>query len=427
MTAGAGGPLTGAGFHAIVIDDPVKNATEALSPTSRQSNWDWWLSTVKNRLEFKTSGSLEPQRECGVCINIQTRWHEDDLAGRMIRNERCFVLNLPALAFADADPTTGVSRDPETGVPDPLNRVPGEALCPDLFTRSKLLDIREKGDDTEDNPGGMLWFSAMYQGKPTVEGGGILPKPFMHFNTDASSPTGKVFYNLQGAERASRADCIMFGIVDMANSVKERADFSALTYWGFTPKGNLLLLDASRFRMESPDHEAKTREFWRTMQTKHGAGRFLGIEDRTFGTSLIQNMMRAGGISIRPLKADKDKISRATPAGSLMREGRVWFRDEQDTNGPDGFLLDFEKEMAAFPNATHDDYVDCLAYAAVVARNLPIRKTETIPDESPNGQAFVSDVLAKFDKQQKRSGGNGERKKGLPSRTGRAYPVLGRW
>lgn len=422
-TAGAGGPLSGKGFNLIVIDDPVKNSAEALSPTSRQTNWDWWLSTVKNRLEFKPEGTREPQRECGVCINIQTRWHEDDLAGRMIRNERCFVLNLPALAFEDCDPDTGISRDPETGVPDPLGRAPGQPLCASLFTRTRLQEIRENGDDTGENPGGTLWFSAMYQGKPTTEGGGILPKPFLHASTSAGHTT--VFYNLQGSERANRTDCIMFGIADMANSVKKRADFTAMSYWAYTPQGNLLLLDAQRFRMESPDHELRTREFWRAMQAKHGPGRFLGIEDRTFGTTLIQNMMRSGGIAIRPLKADKDKIERAIPAGSLMREGKVWFRDDDDTNGPDGFLADFEKELAAFPNATHDDYVDNLSYAVSVSRTLPIRATRPVSEESPNGQAFVSDILAKYDKQKGNHAGG--KRKGLPSRTGRAYPVLGRW
>lgn len=409
QTAGAGGPLTGSGFHAIVIDDPVKNAQEALSPTSRQSNWDWWLSTVKNRLEYKTAGTLSPQRECGVVINIQTRWHEDDLAGRMIRSETCYVLNLPALAFEDADPVTGISRDPENGTPDPLNRKPGEPLCPSLFTRSKLLDIREKGDDTEDNPGGMLWFSAMYQGKPTVEGGGILPKPFLHFTPEADRQ-GRVFYALQGEERPAKSECIMFGIVDLANTVKKRADFTAMSYWAYTPKGNLLLLDVNRFRMESPDHEAKTREWWRNMQTRHGAGRFLGIEDRTFGSALIQNMMRAGGISIRPLKADKDKIERAIPAGAMMREGRVWFCDTEATSS---WLPDFERELAGFPNTTHDDQVDNLAYAVEVARTLPIRnKTDNGPQPITT-ERLVADVLRDYDKKNRRGR--------------QRVPIIGRW
>ena len=76
MTVGVGGPFTGYGFDLLIIDDPVKNREEANSPTQRQHLWAWWRSTARTRLE--PGGSI---------IVVTTRWHEDDLVGRLLGDE----------------------------------------------------------------------------------------------------------------------------------------------------------------------------------------------------------------------------------------------------------------------------------------------------------------------------------------------------
>ena len=76
VTAGVGGGLTGKGAHFLIIDDPVKNAEEAQSQAVRDAHWDWWVSTVRTRL----------QKGAGVVL-VMTRWHEDDLAGRFLAND----------------------------------------------------------------------------------------------------------------------------------------------------------------------------------------------------------------------------------------------------------------------------------------------------------------------------------------------------
>ena len=90
--AGAYGPITGKGADVLVIDDPVKNAEEAYSPVQREKLWDWYQSTAFTR--------LEPN---GAIILVMTRWHEDDLAGRLLKQEpgQWEVVSLPALAEAD--------------------------------------------------------------------------------------------------------------------------------------------------------------------------------------------------------------------------------------------------------------------------------------------------------------------------------------
>ncbi len=75
MTAGVGGPITGKGAHLLIIDDPVKNDEEARSPTFRQKQWQWWLSVASTRM-----------RPGGLFVVIQTRWHRDDLTGRILEH-----------------------------------------------------------------------------------------------------------------------------------------------------------------------------------------------------------------------------------------------------------------------------------------------------------------------------------------------------
>jgi len=106
---GVGAGVTGHGAHLIVIDDPVKNREEANSDVRRETVWQWYNDDLYTRLE-----------PGGAIVLIMTRWHEDDLAGRILLSDRASewtVLNLPALAEDD----------------DPLGRTLGEALCPERY------------------------------------------------------------------------------------------------------------------------------------------------------------------------------------------------------------------------------------------------------------------------------------------------------
>jgi predicted phage terminase large subunit-like protein len=134
VAAGVGGPITGRGADLLIVDDPVKNAEQAVSETYRERAWEWWTSTAFTR--------LEPD---AVAVIVQTRWHEDDLAGRILReqaDENWRVVSLPALA--------------ELG--DPLGRVPGEALWPERFPLARLKKIRAAMP--------AHWWESLYQQTP---------------------------------------------------------------------------------------------------------------------------------------------------------------------------------------------------------------------------------------------------------------------
>lgn len=141
LAAGIGGGLTGRGAHIAIVDDPVKDMADADSPTMRKRAWDWWTSVLQTRLE-----------PVGAICLIQTRWHEDDLAGRILATERDAwrVIDLPAIADSSDDP---------------LGRASGEALWPERFDVTHHAKTRKR-------VGERVW-GALYLQKPRPPEGGV--------------------------------------------------------------------------------------------------------------------------------------------------------------------------------------------------------------------------------------------------------------
>lgn len=132
LAQGVGGSITGHGAHLFIIDDPFKDQKEADSKLIRDNVWDWYTSVVLTRLEPNAA-----------IILVMTRWHQDDLAGRILKQETDWeIINFPALATEK----------------DILGRKEGEALWPKRFSRKDLLKTKQK-------VGSRVWF-ALYQGEP---------------------------------------------------------------------------------------------------------------------------------------------------------------------------------------------------------------------------------------------------------------------
>ncbi|MFJ9690548.1 hypothetical protein [Kitasatospora sp. NPDC101183] len=137
----AGGGLTGKGANLAIIDDPIKDAADAQSPTMRRRLWEWWQAVLLTRVE--PGGSV---------IVIQTRWDEDDLAGRILTGETASdwtIIDLPAVADSPGDA---------------LGRKIGELLWPARYGRKALAAIRRA-------VGERVWWS-LYMQKPRPEEGG---------------------------------------------------------------------------------------------------------------------------------------------------------------------------------------------------------------------------------------------------------------
>ena len=141
VTAGVGGSLNGKGFSLGIIDDPFKGSDDANSPAQRQRVWDWYQSVFYTR------------RAPGASIVlINTRWHENDLSGRILETEpeNWTLIDLPALALTDDDP---------------LGRQPGEALWPEQYDADELARTKRA-------VGERVWW-ALYQQQPRPLEGGV--------------------------------------------------------------------------------------------------------------------------------------------------------------------------------------------------------------------------------------------------------------
>lgn len=340
-TAGAGGPITGKGGHFIVIDDPVKNAEEADSPTVRENHWKWWQSTVSSR-----------QEPGCVIVCVMTRWHEDDLGGRLLSHDpdNWYVLSLPALALEG----------------DPLGRSPGDALWPERYDEEWLAE--------QANTAGPRVWSALYQQSPSIEGGNVFRADKFRYFSAANTIDGRVFYlhAQNGPTREVHEDnCKLFYTLDLAATTKTRSDWTVAAVFLQTPAKELLLIDVIRLRIEAAEHEAfvdRLRQKW--------PGGWIGVEKATFGMVLLQ-MLQRRGIAVRELVPDKDKETRALPAASLIDTDRIFFLRGAS------WLHEFEAELLHFPYGTHDDQVDCLAYAArYLADSVRPPRREPVADKS---------------------------------------------
>ncbi|MGE5551504.1 MAG: phage terminase large subunit [Bacteroidota bacterium] len=325
ITAGGiGGRLTGRGAWLAIVDDPIKNWEEANSPTYRERVWNWYQTVLRPRVH-----------PLGAIVVIMTRWHEDDLVGRLLKQqelggEKWTVLKLPALA--------------EEG--DPLGRVPGEPLWPERgYTR-------EWYEETKRGMAPLQW-AAMYQQRPSAAEGNLFKRSYLRYFTRKGD-----FYYLarpEGVEKVLARRCWIFQTCDPAASTDGSADHFVLATWAVTPKRSLLLLDVVRERLEEPDQPIL---FTNAQKRWHPA--LQGVEKNGLGIALYQQLKRLG-LPIVRLKADKDKYTRALPAAARFSAGEVFLLE----GAP--WLGDYEDELLRFrQNAEQDDQVDVTSYAAIV-------------------------------------------------------------
>lgn len=334
--AGVGGTLTGKGGPLLIVDDPVKNDEEAMSPIIRERHDNWWKSTFYTRRECMPDGTP------GRVVLMATRWHEDDLTGRRVPADPVLgdtwaLLNLPALALAD----------------DPLGREEGAALCPARVGRGELLAMKKEV--------GEQWFNALYQGQPSLDDGNVIQRPFHYWRQ--AGPSGYELTLHDGrTEFVDMGRCYRFGTLDLAASDKKHADWTVMAVWDITPTDPryLVLAGMERVRMTTEHHERLVIEWYE----KWGL-RALHIEDKTFGTNLIGRLIGQSGMIVQRLSGDTNKIVRAMPVQYEVRNGRVFFPAEAE------WLTEFEAELTKFPLTKHDDMVDAVAYGVQVFQNLP--------------------------------------------------------
>lgn len=288
-SAGVGGGITGMGADILNIDDPVKNAQEANSSTVRESVWDWYTNDAYTRL---APGG-------GVMLTM-TRWHVDDLAGRLLakmksgEGDQWRVINFPAIA-----PT------------DEAHRKKGEALHSERWSLRFLEAIRK-------TVGEFTW-SALYQQNPTIPGGSIIKRDRWRY------------YDFEEAlEKNSFATWKVILTADTAFKKGQDNDYSALQAWYCTP-GKLYLLGGEFGKWEFPELRARAAAFYAEWDAFQPGGMVdFYIEDKASGTPLAQVLNEAGVpvTAWRPGEYEfpDDKVSRMQAASLAVDAGHVFLR-----------------------------------------------------------------------------------------------------
>ncbi len=319
FVAGIGGPFTGRGFDLIIIDDPIKNPAEALSPVYRKRNWDWYRTVARTRLQ--PGGSI---------VVIMTRWHENDLAGMLlnppqeegelpqedVQRDPWEIINLPAVAEDN----------------DPLGRLPGEALWPERYGDAALGQLRIAA--------GPFWWAAQYRGRPSPEGGGIMKTGWFKYFGD-----GLEVEEPKGLSR-------LIQVWDTAFKEAQRDDRSAcITLAETRNPTRYFVLDLFVQRLEFP----RLIKAAQVNFDKWKPDRVL-IEDKASGISLIQQLRRDTKVPIRAVKAVDDKVTRAHTVTGTLEAGQVFLPARAS------WLAEFLKEVGDFPTGAHDDIPDVLVH-----------------------------------------------------------------
>lgn len=323
---GVGGAATGKGAHIAIIDDPLKNRADAQSDVKRKTMIDWYRSTLRTRLS-----------PGGGIIVIQTRWHDEDLAGFLEKEmksgngENWDTVVFPAVAEDN----------------DILGRNPGEALWPSRYPLEELEKIKKAV--------GSLEWNSLYQQRPSAENGDIFKRQhFKYFQI--ISDNYLEYSNELGTHKLNTTDLLIFQTIDTAMKVSKANDYTSIATWGADRKGNLFLLDLFMKKIEVPDQWPIIKELRKKWNTH-----FQACEDKQSGTGLIQQSKREG-IPLKALKAETDKVTRAIPFAILLESGNVYFNSRMPQ------LNELEEQLIKFPNGAHDDAVDVCSYAAIIVQ-----------------------------------------------------------
>lgn len=318
FAAGIGSAIAGRRAGLGLIDDPVKSREEADSERVREKQWDWYLNDFLTRLLPNA-----PQ------IIIQTRWHEDDLSGRILEREasRWTVLKLPMLAQPN----------------DPLGRQVGERLWPEWFTddmvRTAQMDVR-------------AW-NALYQQDPAPEDGDYFKRE--HFNTYHQAP----------------ADMHIYGASDYAVTEGD-GDFTEHGIFGLDFNGDLYLLDWWRAQAASNVWIERQCDFIGQYSPLIWFGESGPIR-KAIEPFLKRRMQeRRTPCRLEWLPSINDKVVRARPFQARAAMGNVFVPAQAP------WLPDLMSQLMRFPAGKYDDGVDV---CSLIGRGLEHARPPQIKQE----------------------------------------------
>lgn len=324
---GVGGALTGRGFKIGIIDDPFKNREEADSPVVRDSRHKWYQSTFSTREEGNS-----------MVIFILTRWHEDDLAGRVLKDAATARKNGEAYEEWDIIEYKAIATE------DDDHRKEGEALWPEKFSKDKLMKKKSEMGSYE--------FSALYQQTPIDEENRKFKQDWFQYR-EMSRVREKQTYNVMTIDPRGRDD------------IKQGKDFVGVTINMVDPDNNWNII-SYREKLSATG----LIDLMFTNWSRYNLHK-IGIEDNQFYQGLkksIEDEMRIRGVYllIEELKhGGTQKELRIEALVPRYEHGSIYHITVDGENQCESL----EEELKLFPKASNDDASDSLAYQPqVVAR-----------------------------------------------------------
>lgn len=319
LSVGVGAGLTGRPADLIVIDDPIKDRKEADSDTYRTNVWEWWTDVASTRLAPGASVVL-----------ILTRWHEDDLAGRLKAAEDGHlwrVINIPAQAESDDDP---------------LGRAPGEFMQSARRDKQGRPRTDQQWNAIRIRVGARTWAS-LYQGRPTAAGGDTFKRDWWQ---TYSVPLW--LERADGARIVTGDSDMLIQSWDLTFSDGKKSDYVVGQVW-LKRGAHMYLLDQVRGRWDFPE---TVRQF-EALTARWPQALLKLVENKANGPALIASLSKRI-VGIVPEEPRGSKPVRAAAASPLVEAGNVWLPTPELAP----WIGEWIEELAGFPNATHDDQVD---------------------------------------------------------------------
>ena len=318
---GTGGSLTGFpcdGLH--LCDDPIKDRAEASSKVKRQAKWDWWQDVAQTRRHVGSSA-----------VMMHTRWHEDDPAGRLIKDGWEY-LRLPAICDDEAN--------------DPLGRKLGEALWPAMRPLEFLEQFRRN----------IITWSSLYQGHPRPVGDTLFQGVYYYDQLPVNG-----YANVYGS--------------DLAYTAKTSADWSVLVC-GRVFEDNIYITNVIRKQLGQDKFMHVIRP---VINSASGPCLWFGSTTERG----VAQLMRESIPTFMFAQATADKYVRALPtAEQLWNKGRILLPSSEEGKAP-LWVDPFVNEVVTFTGQgdEHDDQVDALAaMGAIVLKGLAF-KGQNINDQ----------------------------------------------
>jgi predicted phage terminase large subunit-like protein len=348
--AGIGGSIAGQRADLVIVDDPTRSRADAEWATVRESQWNWFTGDLRTRL-----------KPAAAIIVIMTRWHPDDLGGRLLDRQPGLwrVVSLPAIAGPPSHP-----QSPD----DALGRPPGDWLWSD-GPYGYADELRRVYDEYQAAGATRDW-AALYQQTPRPAEGSLFRTPMI--SVLEAAPVGPGVTSSPVASLLSEGRAVStIRAWDLAATKQvgtRDPDWTAGVKLQRLASGQFVVLDVKRLRGGPDEVEAAI------VNTAHQDGRAVRVglpqdPGQAGKTQVLYLTRKLEGFVIESSPETGDKATRAAPAASQCNVGNVsvvagsW-------NAP------FLDELGAFPSGIHDDQVDALsrAFAYLIAPPAPARR-----------------------------------------------------